>query len=197
MAFPFTNQQLPSHALINWIQNGPGIPPSVLQKPTISRRKFSHEEDEKLRTLVQTYGESDWHNLASQMEGRNARQCRERWKHYLSPKVSTGPWTEAEDQLLNEKYNEYGSQWARISKFFLHRTDITVKNRWISLHGKSKKEQMLQQQQMQMQQQEEPQEANIEAPMQEEESPTLQMKEDKNVEQIENDDLKITETQND
>ena len=134
------------------------------------------------------------------MEGRNARQCRERWKHYLSPKVSTGPWTEAEDQLLNEKYSEYGSQWARISKFFMNRTDITVKNRWISLHGKSKKEQQLHQQQQQQQiqqqqqlqqQEEEQQDNNIEASLQE-----IPLKEEKIVDQIVQ-DLKITEAQND
>ncbi|KAH0788984.1 Myb-like DNA-binding domain containing protein [Histomonas meleagridis] len=110
-----------------------------IHKTPISRRKFSNEEDEKLKSLVLTYGTNDWRNIASQMNNRNARQCRERWKHYLSPSVSNGPWSEAEDELLREKYKELGSQWSRIAKFFPKRTDITVKNRWISLNGRSKK----------------------------------------------------------
>ena len=127
--------------LLNWLQNShAAVQNNAAQKPTISRRKFSHEEDEKLKSFVDTFGENDWHNIATHMGNRNARQCRERWKHYLSPNVSTGPWTESEDQLLNEKYNEFGPQWSRISKFFPNRTDITVKNRWISLHGKSRKQ---------------------------------------------------------
>ena len=82
----------------------------------------------------------------------------------------------------------------------MNRTDITVKNRWISLHGKSKKEQQLHQQQQQQQiqqqqqlqqQEEEQQDNNIEASLQE-----IPLKEEKIVDQIVQ-DLKITEAQND
>ncbi|KAH0796095.1 Myb-like DNA-binding domain containing protein [Histomonas meleagridis] len=123
------------------MQSLPGANPGniPIHKTPISRRKFSNEEDEKLKSLVSTYGTNDWRNIASHMENRNPRQCRERWKHYLSPSVSNGPWSEAEDELLREKHEELGPQWSRIAKFFPKRTDITVKNRWISLNGRSKK----------------------------------------------------------
>ncbi|KAH0794974.1 Myb-like DNA-binding domain containing protein [Histomonas meleagridis] len=148
-----TAQNIPTQ-LMNWLQTSQAVLQTTpqLPKPAISRRKFSHEEDEKLKSFVDTYGENDWRNIASRMENRNARQCRERWKHYLSPNVSTGPWTNAEDTLLFEKYSEFGPQWARIAKFFTNRTDINVKNRWISLNGKSRKQVKLEQERSNAQQ---------------------------------------------
>ena len=126
---------------INWVHNFNATNPNnfPIQRPPISRRKFTHEEDEKLKSLVSTFGVGDWRNIAAHMDNRNARQCRERWKHYLSPTVSNGPWTETEDELLRIKYNELGPQWSRIAKFFPTRTDITVKNRWISMNGRARR----------------------------------------------------------
>lgn len=98
-----------------------------------SKRKFSPEEDEKLTFIVSQYGESNWKRIAEQMGTRNCRQCRERWKNYLSPKVCKEPWTHAEDQLLQEKYKELGSQWSVIAKYFPSRTDVNIKNRWVVL----------------------------------------------------------------
>lgn len=96
--------------------------------------KFTPDEDAKLHDLVQQYGDNDWSTIASFMNGRNKRQCRERWRHYLSPQVSTEPFTEEEDALLHYKYLEYGHRWKLIATFFPNRTDITIKNRWLFLH---------------------------------------------------------------
>ncbi|KAK8895087.1 hypothetical protein M9Y10_023529 [Tritrichomonas musculus] len=96
--------------------------------------KFTPEEDAKLNDLVQKYGENDWSTVAFFMNGRNKRQCRERWRHYLSPQVSTEPFTEEEDKMLHYMYLEYGHKWKLIASFFPNRTDITVKNRCLFLH---------------------------------------------------------------
>ena len=108
----------------------------------ITRRKFTHEEDEILKFLVRTYGASDWQTIATRLIGRTARQCRERWKHYINPDVVTGNWTEEENKLLMEKYKEHGSQWAVIVKSFPGRTDIGVKNHYISLITKKNREKL-------------------------------------------------------
>lgn len=100
-----------------------------LKKPH-PKSKFTDEEDAILRELVEQYGESDWHVIAGHMNGRNARQCRERWRNYLCPDVENGPWTEVEDKLLDEKYALYGPKWKLIATFFRARTDINVKSRW-------------------------------------------------------------------
>lgn len=93
--------------------------------------KFSQDEDQKLIELVNQYGENDWGTITLFMKGRNIRQCRERWKHYLSPEVSNAPWTEMEDALLNQKYLEFGPKWKKIAEFFPNRTYINVKNRFL------------------------------------------------------------------
>ena len=101
------------------------------------RSSFTPEEDAKLRKLVQQYGEKSWPQVASYMEGRTTRQCRERYRHYLSPNIINGDWTPEEDKLLIEKYNQLGPKWVSIAKVFKTRTDINVKNRWIVLMRKN------------------------------------------------------------
>ena len=97
------------------------------------RKSFSPKEDERLKMLVAKYGTDNWAAIEKEMPGRNVRQCRERYKHYLSPEVSQQPWTQEEDELLLAKVSEIGSKWVAISKFFHNRTDINVKNRWVVL----------------------------------------------------------------
>ena len=94
------------------------------------KSKFSEEEDEKLRTLIAEHGDSDWHLIASKMETRNPRQCRERWRNYLCPEVENGPWSEEEDRMLDDIYAMYGPKWKFIATFFPRRTDINIKSRW-------------------------------------------------------------------
>ncbi|OHT10833.1 hypothetical protein TRFO_19820 [Tritrichomonas foetus] len=106
----------------------------------ITRRKFTQEEDEILKNLVSTYGPTDWGTISNHFVNRTARQCRDRWKHYISPEVVTGNWTEEENQLLLQKHEEHGSQWSIIAKSFPGRTDIGVKNHYISLLSKRNKE---------------------------------------------------------
>ena len=49
------------------------------------RIKFSHDEDQKLIKLVESYGQKNWGLIANEMPGRSQRQCRERWLNNLSP----------------------------------------------------------------------------------------------------------------
>ena len=99
------------------------------------KHKFTPEEDETLKQLVAQFGQ-DWKTIASVLKNRSARQCRDRWKHYLSPEISRRPWTQDEDRLLIQKFRELGRQWAVIAKFFPERTDIHIKNRWATLAPK-------------------------------------------------------------
>lgn len=98
-----------------------------------SKKKFTPEEDARLKMIVEQLGESNWKRVADQMGTRNYRQCRERWKNYLCPNVCRDPWSPEEDILLQQKYSEYGSQWSVIAKFFQNRTDVGLKNRWVVL----------------------------------------------------------------
>jgi hypothetical protein len=103
--------------------------PSSPSKPH-AKAKFSAAEDKMLATLVNQHGATDWTDISRRMEGRNARQCRDRWVNYLSPDVQNGPWTAAEEQDLLFLQQQLGAKWKHIATFFTARTEINVKSRW-------------------------------------------------------------------
>ena len=114
--------------------------PKQKKKPIfIPHKKWSKEEDEKLKKLVEEFGVNDWRHLAKKMEGRNSRQCRERYQYYLNPSLIQGQWTREEDELIISLRNNLGPQWMKISKYFEHRTDAMIKNRFHFLVRKEKK----------------------------------------------------------
>jgi hypothetical protein len=97
--------------------------------PRKPRQVFSTAEDQKLIELVTFLGGSDWSAIAQQMPGRNARQCRDRWKGYLSPTISTGAWTPEEDDLLMQKWHAVGPRWSLIATTLNGRSEVSVRNR--------------------------------------------------------------------
>jgi hypothetical protein len=80
---------------------------------------------------VKKYGDADWALIAAELPGRNPRQCRERWKHYLSGGVSRDIWGPEESQLLFEKMRSIGPRWTQLAAFFPGRTDIQIKAYWM------------------------------------------------------------------
>jgi hypothetical protein len=53
--------------------------------------------------------------------------------NYLHPSLRSGCWTPDEDQRLEEKFSEYGTKWNKISKFFIHRAPLSLRNRHMAL----------------------------------------------------------------
>lgn len=94
------------------------------------RKTFTVEEDIKLRQMVEFFGDKSWKAVASQIPGRTAKQCRERYHAYLAPNIVQTPWTHEEDTLILEKYDEYGPKWSLISKHLKNRSDNQIKNRF-------------------------------------------------------------------
>lgn len=101
------------------------------RKQAVPRKSFSHAEDVILAQLVSKYGTEQWEAVAHFMGGRNARQCRERWRTFLNPGIVNGPWSHAEDELLIYLHRTYGPKWSKITKHFQGRSDLNVKNRWV------------------------------------------------------------------
>lgn len=104
-----------------------------------ARKKFTRSEDDTLKRLVDEYGSDQWLLVAAQMPGRNVRQCRERWKHYVSGDKLWQPWTQAEDDVLRGKVALYGLKWTKVARFLRGRTDLEVKTQWWKLSKESEK----------------------------------------------------------
>lgn len=109
------------------------IPNFFADDPPRRRQKFMPEEDQRLIELVNEHGTSDWVLIASLMENRNPRQCRERWKHYLSVRdTRKEPFSPEEDRAISEKFNELGPKWTKIATFLPGRSDIDIKHRFLT-----------------------------------------------------------------
>ncbi|MDR1597783.1 MAG: hypothetical protein LBR89_02505 [Holosporales bacterium] len=93
---------------------------------SVKRDQFSKEEDYALRTNVELFG-TDWTEIAARMPGRNVRQCRERWKHYIS-RETYAPITQEESLHLCNLYVQFGPKWTQIAARTPGRTDLDVKN---------------------------------------------------------------------
>ena len=98
-----------------------------------TNKKFSSQEDAKLKQLVKQYGQNAWEEVSTRMNGRNIRQCKDRWFYYLSPKVRSDPWTEEDDAKLIKLVGELNGKWVMIAKRFKGRNDTQIKNRWNTL----------------------------------------------------------------
>lgn len=93
------------------------------------RIPFKREEDVRLFELVDRFGTHHWHEIASQMRSRSARQCRERYTNYLDPSLKHGNWTVEEDEKIISLLELYGPKWSLISKSFTNRSACDLRNR--------------------------------------------------------------------
>ncbi|EAY03365.1 Myb-like DNA-binding domain containing protein [Trichomonas vaginalis G3] len=98
--------------------------------------KFSIEQDNTLKELVQRYGASQWEQKAALIPGKTARQCRDRWFNYLDPKLNQEAWTDEEDQKLIKKYLQVGPHWKIIADYLDNRSTNSVRNRLLKLQRK-------------------------------------------------------------
>ena len=101
-----------------------------------ARILFSHDDDLKLKTLVEKFGHN-WNLVSKEMIHKNPRQCKDRYLTYLSPEIKIGEWTTYEDSILIRKFKEFGNKWVLISKFLPGRTDTSIKNRYNTLKNRT------------------------------------------------------------
>jgi hypothetical protein len=105
------------------------------------KSKFEPFEDALLLDIVSRLGASNWSEIAAYIQGRNARQCRERWTNYVNPNLAKNEWTEAEDEILLQTYQEIGPKWFVITGLLPGRGKNSVKNRYFLLQHRAFNEQ--------------------------------------------------------
>ena len=65
------------------------------------RMKWTQDEDEKVRQLVEKYGEGKWVSVAGDLKTKNPKQVHARWRDYLRPGLKNDtPWTEEVRSLM-------------------------------------------------------------------------------------------------
>jgi len=94
------------------------------------RKRFTDDEDNILKKLLDVDGVKNWDQVAEHLPGRSPRQCRDRYNNYLVKNYAKKPWTEEEDRIIIEQYNILGPHWVKISKMLKDRSGNNVKNRW-------------------------------------------------------------------
>nr|XP_020473974.1 uncharacterized protein LOC109970622 isoform X2 [Monopterus albus] len=93
--------------------------------------KWTQEEDENLRILINNFGKKDWKTIASFLPGRTEFHCRHRWKKHLDPGLVKGYWSKEEDEKIIELVNKYGTkQWTLIARHLKGRLGKQCRDRW-------------------------------------------------------------------
>jgi len=105
-------------------------------RPGLVRGKWNPSEDAELMDALVEVAEDnevDWRTVASKVNGRNAKQCKERFQLKLDPALKRDEWTAEEDALLLVMFEKCNGRWTAIAKSLPARREEAVKIRFRSL----------------------------------------------------------------
>jgi hypothetical protein len=95
---------------------------------------WTEDEDSKLTSAVQRYGDKNWIGITALVPGRTKKQCRNRWHNALNPGLAArnlGAWMDAEDVKLVHAVQMYcGKNWDAIAALVPDRSQRQCSSRW-------------------------------------------------------------------
>ncbi|RQM16820.1 hypothetical protein DD237_002481 [Peronospora effusa] len=107
----------------------PGTPSTPATRKATPRR-WTKEEDDALRTAVESHREKNWKAIAAQVPGRNHTQCLQRWTKVLAPGLVKGHWSPHEDELLRRLVATEQKNWGDVASKIPGRTSKQCRERW-------------------------------------------------------------------
>jgi hypothetical protein len=103
-----------------------GLPdPTPRQAATIQPLTASTAPSEAPHT-----GTISWHKVATQLPGRNNKDCRKRWHYSIAHTIRKGTWSKEEDAKLLDAVDKYGFRWSKVAKAVGSRNGDQVFKRW-------------------------------------------------------------------
>lgn len=108
-------------------------------KPENKKGPWSDVEDEAIMECRKR-GLTKWSEIAMHIQGREGKQCRERWLNHLDPTINHNQWTDEEDRMLVIIHSQIGNKWTQIAQRLPGRTENSVKNRWNTFLRKKRRE---------------------------------------------------------
>ena len=98
---------------------------------TSSKKSWSKDDDEKLKTLIEEHGSKDFLLISQLMTNKTEGQCSQRWHKVLKPSLVKGAWTEDEDRQVIELVAKYGARkWSLIASNLPGRIGKQCRERW-------------------------------------------------------------------
>ncbi|XP_028399868.1 myb-related protein B-like [Dendronephthya gigantea] len=97
----------------------------------INKGRWTKEEDDRLKHLVESESSEDWEKIASYFDDRSEHQCLHRWEKVLNPDLVKGAWTKEEDQQVVELVRRFGpKRWSTIAQHLPGRIGKQCRERW-------------------------------------------------------------------
>ncbi|KAK9761423.1 Myb- protein A [Basidiobolus ranarum] len=92
--------------------------------------KWSPEDDNSLRELMNIPAYSHQWKLISESIQRSPKSCQQRWKRRLDPTLNKSSWTPEEDRMIVENVEKFGRDWHAVVKEMPGRDHATVAERY-------------------------------------------------------------------
>lgn len=89
---------------------------------------WTAREDDLLRKAIARHGSKNWKLVVAMLDGRTAKQCRQRWNNHINPAINKNPWSKEEDITILDSMTRHGFSWTRIAEKLPGRTPSAIAN---------------------------------------------------------------------